>query len=449
MSAAPLELAGILIGCGAAALALAANDTRVRSAAIIIALLAAPLLVLGNVWDEPRVVDLRDSPATLIAGLGIGALALAGLTAPLPAAPRVACARGDHRPSGAGADRDRRRHRQSPDPALPGDLRRRPRPRPSLARSRARTPARRGSCGCCWRPACSSTRAGRLLRRRLERDREHRLLPGPVRGPLRAARRARVDARRLLGRALVAVGAVALVCAAVAIVQFIVRDLFLNEELLDANQLHVYFRVNSIFFDPNIFGRYLALAMIALAAYIAWERGRLRLLAATAGFAVCLLALAFSYSISGFAALLAGLGMIAILRWSWRGLAAAAAVGTVGAGGAGDRRRHADERHRGHPLDRQRPRGPARRWARAVRQPAASRLRLGLLRPRLLRRDRAGRSDHGLALRAGHGRRRAGRDRPRLVSRRCSARRWQPCSRRVAGIERPADARSRPASSRC
>ena len=85
------------------------------------------------------------------------------------------------------------------------------------------------------------------------------------------------------------------------------RDLFLNPELFDANQLHVYFRVNSIFFDPNILGRYLALAITALGRLHRLERDRARpRAAALAVCALCLVGLAFSYSITSFAALLAG-----------------------------------------------------------------------------------------------------------------------------------------------
>ena len=80
--------------------------------------------------------------------------------------------------------------------------------------------------------------------------------------------------RELLRRTLIAVAAVAAGCALVGIYQYFFRDLFLNPELFDANQLHVYFRVNSIFFDPNMFGRYLALALTALAACIAWGGDR-------------------------------------------------------------------------------------------------------------------------------------------------------------------------------
>ena len=44
--------------------------------------------------------------------------------------------------------------------------------------------------------------------------------------------------------------------------------------MLEANELKPYFRVNSLFFDPNIYGRFLALTMIVLAASLLWPRAR-------------------------------------------------------------------------------------------------------------------------------------------------------------------------------
>jgi O-antigen ligase len=136
--------------------------------------------------------------------------------------------------------------------------------------------------------------------------------------------------RELLRRVLIAVAAVAAGCALIGVYQYFARDLFLNPELFDANQLHVYFRVNSIFFDPNIFARYLALAITALAASVAWAGSRRDLALALAVCALALVALAFSYSITGLAAVLAGLGIVAILRWRWRGGFAFGALALAG-----------------------------------------------------------------------------------------------------------------------
>ena len=42
--------------------------------------------------------------------------------------------------------------------------------------------------------------------------------------------------------------------------------------MIAGNEAHTYFRVNSLFWDPNIFGRYLVLVVLAVAAYMVWTR---------------------------------------------------------------------------------------------------------------------------------------------------------------------------------
>src|SRR4029078_7322649 len=117
---------------------------------------------------------------------------------------------------------------------------------------------------------------------------------------------------RLLGWILVTVSAVALVFAGVAFWEYAARDLLLSKgNLLESNQLHLYFRVNSLFYDPNIFGRDLALVLVALGAYLACSRGPRLAIPASAVSGVLLVALAFSYSITSFVALFAGLLVVA------------------------------------------------------------------------------------------------------------------------------------------
>ena len=55
------------------------EDRRRQHAAMVVALIAAPVLVLGDVWDESRVVDFRHSPAQLGGAVVVGAVALAAL----------------------------------------------------------------------------------------------------------------------------------------------------------------------------------------------------------------------------------------------------------------------------------------------------------------------------------------------------------------------------------
>ena len=135
--------------------------------------------------------------------------------------------------------------------------------------------------------------------------------------------------RKLVGQVLLASALVALVFAVLALVQFASRDLLLNQDLKDANQLHLYFRVNSLFRDPNVLGRYLALVIVGIAAWIAWQRPAREVVAGLLVSAVLLAALFLTYSQTSFAALAGGLGVLLWLRFGLRGFACAAALGTL------------------------------------------------------------------------------------------------------------------------
>jgi len=134
--------------------------------------------------------------------------------------------------------------------------------------------------------------------------------------------------RTLLG---VVIG-LALICAFVGFVEFATRDLLWNQVVIRSNDFHVYFRVNSLFWDPNVYGRYLALAITLAAAALLWAK-RDRDSVILAGVACILwLALMTTYSQSSFIALVAGLGVLIALRWSLRAVLAglvALAIGVV------------------------------------------------------------------------------------------------------------------------
>lgn len=135
--------------------------------------------------------------------------------------------------------------------------------------------------------------------------------------------------RRLLIWSLGVVGAEALVFVLFGFWEYATRHLIWNSEVIQSNDFHTYFRVNSLFWDPNIYGRYLALAITAFVAVVLWARSpRLVLwLGALAG--VLWLGLITTFSQSSFAALLAGLAALAALRWSLRWTIAACAGGIV------------------------------------------------------------------------------------------------------------------------
>ena len=71
---------------------------------------------------------------------------------------------------------------------------------------------------------------------------------------------------QLLKRCLLLVIGLALLFAAVGFAEYATKTIFLNPKLIAANDVHAYFTVNSVFFDPDIFGRFLALVMIIVTA---------------------------------------------------------------------------------------------------------------------------------------------------------------------------------------
>src|SRR5215208_1936140 len=109
--------------------------------------------------------------------------------------------------------------------------------------------------------------------------------------------------------------ALALAFAAVGFVEYATRRLLLNPKVIASNELEEYFRVNSLFFDPNIYGRFLALVMLGLAAVLLWERRPRTVALAAAALAVLWGGLLLTLSQSSFAALLAGLLVLAALRY--------------------------------------------------------------------------------------------------------------------------------------
>jgi O-antigen ligase len=122
----------------------------------------------------------------------------------------------------------------------------------------------------------------------------------------------------------------ALVFALIGFVEFATGRLLLtNAKVLEANELKPYFRVNSLFFDPNIYGRYLALTMVMLAAVLLAARARRDIGLLGGALAVLWAGLVLSLSQSSFAALLAGLAALALLRWRARFVLAIMGAGAV------------------------------------------------------------------------------------------------------------------------
>jgi O-antigen ligase len=125
--------------------------------------------------------------------------------------------------------------------------------------------------------------------------------------------------RELLISCLVLAAGLAVLFAGVGFVEYYRKSLFLNPKVVAANQYDNYFRVNSVFFDPSIYGRFLALVMIMLTSVVLWARGRRDVWICTAVLAWLLAGLVTSFSQSSIAALLLGLTVLAAYRWDVRG----------------------------------------------------------------------------------------------------------------------------------
>jgi len=136
---------------------------------------------------------------------------------------------------------------------------------------------------------------------------------------------------RLVGRCFAVLLGLALIFVVVGFVEYQQRTLLLNPRVIASNQFESYFRVNSLFFDPNVYGRFLALVMLGVAAVLVWSRARRTVVLAALALAVLWAGLVLTLSQSSFAALLAGLVVLAALRWTvTRAFGVAAAVIMVG-----------------------------------------------------------------------------------------------------------------------
>jgi putative inorganic carbon (hco3(-)) transporter len=137
--------------------------------------------------------------------------------------------------------------------------------------------------------------------------------------------------RRLLRLALIVVGVEAAAFVLVGSVEYLTRSLFWNDQIIRSNEFHTYFRVNSVFWDPNVYGRYLALVTVVATAGVLWARTREAFWLLSGLVLVLWIGLVPTFSQSSYIALLAGLAVLAAVRWSWRLALAAVAVGLVGA----------------------------------------------------------------------------------------------------------------------
>ncbi len=120
---------------------------------------------------------------------------------------------------------------------------------------------------------------------------------------------------RLVRQCLALTAALAVLFSVVGFFEYATKTIILNSKLVVANDLHTYFTVNSVFFDPDIFGRYLALVMVLVAVTLIYHRPQREQTSATVVLAVLWACLVLTLSRSSLGALLVGLAVLAALRF--------------------------------------------------------------------------------------------------------------------------------------
>lgn len=335
--------AGIVLAAGASAASILMPPGRRRSSAMVVAIVLFPILILGDQWHTAQIVDLRHDTGRIVFLAAIGAIAVAALAylfrrrpvliplgivfalpfrIPLHAAGDtanllvplylviagavVATAVRDWgiRPAGS-----------SSTPPSPG-------------------PPAGGAAG--WLPRVLAAVVVLYAVQTLYSDDFSKGLQNVCffLVPFTVAYGLLADVewdRKLLTWVLGLVCVEAILFVLVGSVEYVSRSLFWNDQVIRSNEFHTYFRVNSVFWDPNVYGRYLALVIVVATAALLWVKERRDFALLTAAIAILWLGLAETFSQSSYVALLAGLAVLAALRWSWKWTLAAVGIGAVGA----------------------------------------------------------------------------------------------------------------------
>ena len=141
--------------------------------------------------------------------------------------------------------------------------------------------------------------------------------------------------------------AMAVAFAGIGAYQWLTRDIFWNPKVIVGNAYAPFFRVNSVFYDPSVYGRFLVLAIVACLVVALHSRVVRAAWIAAGAIVIVWIGLLFSFSQSSFASLIVVVLMLAAMAWRWRAGAALGLVAAVlvGAGVAAPRVRSTIIRH--------------------------------------------------------------------------------------------------------
>jgi O-antigen ligase len=115
--------------------------------------------------------------------------------------------------------------------------------------------------------------------------------------------------------------AMALVLAGVGFYQYETRHIFENPKVITANAYAAMFRVNSVFYDPSVYGRFLVVALVPTAVLIVRGKSLRAGLSALAFAVVAWFGLLVSFSQSSFSALFVGIFCLCAFVWRWKAVA--------------------------------------------------------------------------------------------------------------------------------
>jgi O-antigen ligase len=133
----------------------------------------------------------------------------------------------------------------------------------------------------------------------------------------------------------------------IGVYQYATRDVFWNPKVIVGNAYAPFYRVNSVFYDPSVYGRFLVVAILTALVIALYDRNRNQAFAAAGAICVIWVGLLFSFSQSSFTALIAAALVVAWAAWRRRAIVAVGLVAAVlvSAGVAAPRVRSTIVRH--------------------------------------------------------------------------------------------------------
>jgi putative inorganic carbon (hco3(-)) transporter len=245
---------GLLVAAAASAAAILLPPGRLRSAAMVLAMVLFPVLIAGDQWHTTQIVDLRHDEGRIVALLAlaavvVGALAYAFRRWPILMPLAIIVALPFRVPLHAGGD--------TANLLVPLYL--------VIAAAVVATALRDWSDpspahaprALAWLLAAAVVLYA--LQTLYSEDFSKGLqnvcfffIPFTV--AYRLLREVVWD-RRLLRWALIVLAVEATAFVFVGTVELATRSLFWNDQIIRSNEFHTYFRVNSVFWDPNVYGR--------------------------------------------------------------------------------------------------------------------------------------------------------------------------------------------------